>query len=66
MVNIDWRAATRFLPDLVGLASLGLIVFGVWGLAGLHWAAIVAGSPFATFYLWGEAREIRPPGAPDA
>lgn len=52
------RALAR---DVIGLAALGLVVAGVWGLAGWEWAAIAAGLPIAAFYVWGEARSVMRP-----
>ena len=46
--------------SLVGLAGLGLVVAGVWGLGGWEWGAITAGLPVACFYLYGEARSVSP------
>ena len=48
----------------VGLGAIALVVIGVWGLAGWAWACIAAGTPFAAFYVWGEARVVSP-GAPE-
>lgn len=52
------------LRHVIGLCAIGLVVVGIWGLAGWAWACIAGGAPFAGFYLWGEARAVSP-GAPD-
>jgi hypothetical protein len=52
-----WREVVR---EVVGLAGLGLIVAGVWGLGGWEWGAIVAGLPVGGFYVLGELRSLRP------
>lgn len=46
-------------PSLIGLACLGLVVAGVWGLGGWEWGLITAGAPGAAFYVYGEARRAR-------
>lgn len=46
------------IRNAVGLTSLALIVAGVWGLAGWQAGVIVAGLPFAGFWIWGEARRV--------
>lgn len=51
-------AVRRALPHLVGLGAYGLIVAGVWGSLGWQAAAIVAGLPFAGFWIWSEARKM--------
>lgn len=53
--RVPWRS-------FVGIGAFGLIVVGIWGLAGWAWAAIAAGAPPATFYAIGEWRAAnRPP-----
>lgn len=47
----------RSIPGILGLL---LVVAGVWGKWGWEWAAIVAGSPVAAFYIWGEVRSASP------
>lgn len=49
------------MPSLIGLASLALIVLGVWGLAGWAWASIAAGSVPAAFYVYGQWRLLQGP-----
>ena len=44
------------LPHLLGLAGLALVVAGIWGAFGWEAGAVVAGSPFAGSWLYGEAR----------
>ena len=61
---IERAAGALPLRHVVGLCAIGLVVIGVWGLAGWAWACIAGGAPFAGFYLWGEARAVSP-GAPD-
>ena len=51
-----WRELAR---NTVGLAGLGLVVAGVWGLGGWEWAAIAAGLPIAAFYSWGQILSAR-------
>lgn len=55
--TIPWGEIARHLAGLGGLAA---IVTGVWGVAGWEVAVIVAGVPFAGFYLYGEARSVAP------
>lgn len=57
-----WAEIARHLAGLGGCAA---IVIGVWGLAGWAVAAIVAGVPFAGFYLYGEARSATSGGRPE-
>jgi hypothetical protein len=52
-----WRELAR---NTVGLAGLGLIVAGVWGLGGWEWGAISAGLPIGGFYVLGVLRSLRP------
>ena len=49
----------RHIGTVVGLAGIGLVVAGVWGLYGWQWGAIVAGLPVAGFYLYGEWCAVR-------
>jgi hypothetical protein len=55
--------AVRAFPHVFGLASLGLIVAGIWALWGWPWASIATGIPPASFYVWGELRSARGPSA---
>lgn len=54
-----WQMLIASLRTLVGVASIGLIVVGIYGLAGWPWALIAAGTPAAAFYLWGETQAVR-------
>jgi hypothetical protein len=47
---------SKHAQDLVGFACVGLVVTGVWGIAGWAWALIAAGAPGTAFYLVGEFR----------
>lgn len=53
------------VQHMVGWMGLVLIIGGVWGLFGWECASIVAGSPIAAFYLFGQVREVRGPGMAD-
>ena len=48
----------KMLPHVIGLAGVGLIVWGVSAWLGWEAGAIVGGSPFAGFWIWGEARKV--------
>lgn len=50
-----WAAAWT---HAIGLAGVGAIVVGVWGLLGWPAAAIAAGLPFAGFWVWGQALRV--------
>jgi len=47
------------LETIIGLAGIGLVAAGAWGFAGWPAACLCAGLPFASFYLWAEARKMR-------
>jgi hypothetical protein len=44
----------------IGLGSLGLVIFGIYGLLGRDWAAIAAGLLPLSFYIYGEVRAAKP------
>lgn len=47
------------IRNAVGLASLALVVAGVWGWLGWQAGLIVAGLPPSAFFLYGEALKVR-------
>lgn len=49
----------RVLRTGVGAVSYSMILAGIWGLWGWQWALIAGGTPFFTFYLWGELRAVQ-------
>jgi hypothetical protein len=49
--------AAAILPDVIGLAGIGAVVVGVYGLWGRDVALIAAGAPVAAAYV---ARELAP------
>lgn len=52
------RLLVAAYPHLGGLAGITAIVVGVWGLLGWEVALIVAGLPFAAFYVAGQALQV--------
>jgi len=48
-------ALRRVLPDVVGMAGLGLVCAGIYLLWGPGWTLIAAGTPLCLAYL---AREL--------
>lgn len=52
------RVLLQLLQATTVGGSFALILAGIWGLLGWQWAAIAAGLPAFTFYLWGEIRTV--------
>jgi hypothetical protein len=55
----DWLPAVA--ADLIGVAAFGLVFAGVYLVAGLGWALLSIGVPFAVLYVWNELRTPPPP-----
>jgi hypothetical protein len=47
------------LSSAFGFAGIALVAAAAFGLWGWPAACFVLGAPFATFYLWGEAKRMR-------
>lgn len=54
MVVVTRAVLLAIAREALGVLGLALVVAGVWGLGGWPYAAIVAGLPFAVFYVRGE------------
>jgi hypothetical protein len=52
VVAVVGMALLASLRDIVGLLSFGVVLFGVWEVAGRGWACIAAGAPLAIGYAW--------------
>lgn len=59
-VGARWAvaAAVVALPHGLGLVGLGLVALGFAGWLGWPAAMIVAGAPFAGFWIWGESIRV--------
>ena len=49
------------IADLIGIAAFGLVFAGVYLVAGMGWALLSLGVPFAVLYVWNELRRPNPP-----
>lgn len=57
---LAWAGTTlgAAYPHLLGLTGVLAIVIGVWGWLGWQAGIIIAGLPFASFWIVGQAIEV--------